>query len=166
MQAFGTLALQIILLSVMLTGLVSLIIPVLPGLLLIWLSALIYLIIDGLTWGSGIFFFLISALTVFGSFTDEIFMSAGAKKTGAPWFSVLAALIAMIIGTLVLPPIGGLLFALISIFVVEWIRLKEWREALESTRSMAVGFGWGVLAKIGVGMVMIILWLIWVFLVP
>ena len=90
-------------------------------------------------------------------------MGASARQTGASWWSIAIALLAGVIGTILLPPFGGILFALLGIFIIEWIRLKTWREALESARSMAVGCGWSSLIRLGVGVIMLVLYVVWAF---
>jgi uncharacterized protein len=68
------------------------------------------------------------------------------------------------LGTFALPPFGGLLGALIGIFLVEIIRLKDVRTALRSTKGVAIGCGGAVLAKMALGALMIGLWMVWAFL--
>jgi uncharacterized protein YqgC (DUF456 family) len=98
-----------------------------------------------------------------GNLLDNFFMGAGARKTGASWLAIGVALAAGIIGSIAWPPFGGLVLALAGLFVVEFIRLKDWRRALESTKSMAAGCGWAVVTRMGVGMIMILLWLVWIY---
>lgn len=74
---------------------------------------------------------------------DNIMMGANARGSGASWLSIGVALLAAIIGSLLLPPFGGLLFGVAAIFLVEYLRIKDWRKALESTKGLALGCGWG-----------------------
>ena len=46
--------------SAMLVGLIGLIIPIYPGLTIIWIAALIYAIVDGFGWPAWLFFSFIS----------------------------------------------------------------------------------------------------------
>jgi len=160
----GQVALNAILLAVMLFGLISLIIPVMPGLTIIWLAVLVYAIVIGLNWGTGILFAIITLLMVAGGFVDNLFMSAGAKKTGASWLAIAAAIVAGLVGTFIWPPLGGIALALLSIFVVEIIRVRDLHKAWQSTRGMALGCGTAVFVRIGMGVVMILLWGLWVYL--
>ena len=52
---------QAVVLAVMLFGLFSLFIPVLPGLVIIWVPTLVYGLLTGFNWVSGILFALITA---------------------------------------------------------------------------------------------------------
>ncbi len=158
-------ALDLILLAVMLFGLVSLIVPIMPGLTIIWVAALVYAIVTGLNWGTGILFAMITLLMAAGGFIDQVFMGAGAKKTGAGWGAIATAMVAGLVGSIIWPPLGGILLALLGIFVVEIIRMHDWRKAWDSTRGMALGCGTAVFVRMGMGVVMILLWGLWVYLV-
>ncbi len=68
----GLAALRIVLLAVMLFGLFSLLIPVLPGLVIIWVPALVYGLVSGFNWGSGILFAIITVLMIAGSLVDNV----------------------------------------------------------------------------------------------
>ena len=160
----GQIALNVILLAVMLFGLISLIIPVMPGLTIIWVAVLVYAIVNGLTWTAGILFAIITLLMVVGGFVDNLFMSAGAKKTGASWLAIAVAIVAGLVGSIVWPPLGGIALALLGIFVVEIIRVRDLRKAWQSTRGMALGCGAAVFVRMGMGVVMILLWGLWVYL--
>ena len=154
-------ALQAVVLAVMLFGLVSLIF--LPGLVIIWVAALVYGIVTGFTLTSGILFAVITILMIVGSLIDNVVMGAKAKQQGASWLAIGAALVGGVLGSLVFPPFGGLIIALIALFSVEFLRLKDWKQAFESTKSMAVGCGWAAVIRFGIGVIMILLWGGWVF---
>jgi len=160
----GHVALNLILLAIMLFGLVSLVIPIIPGLTIIWVAVLVYAIVTGLNWGTGILFAIITIFMVVGGFVDNWFMGAGAKKTGASWLAVAVATVAGLVGSIIWPPLGGILLALLGIFLVEIIRVRNLRKAWESTRGMAFGCGTAVFVRMGMGVVMILLWGLWVYL--
>jgi uncharacterized protein YqgC (DUF456 family) len=96
-----------------------------------------------------------------GSFVDNILMGTQAHKEGAPWWSILIALVAAIAGNFAMPIVGGVVAALLALFLVEWARRKDAQKALTATRGMLVGCGWAVAIRVIIGLVMIGLWLIW-----
>lgn len=155
-------ALQAVVLAVMLFGLVSLIF--LPGLVIIWVAALVYGIVTGFTWINGILFAVITVLMIGGSLVDNVVMGAKAKQQGASWLAIGAALVGGVTGSLIFPPFGGLIIALVALFAVEFLRLKDWKRAFESTKSMAVGCGWAAVIRFVIGVIMILLWAAWVYL--
>jgi uncharacterized protein YqgC (DUF456 family) len=140
-----------------------LVIPILPGLVIIWVVALGY----GIAAGFGVLgwsmFALITVLMLGGSILDNVLMGAQAHKEGAPWWVVLIAMASAILGNFIIPIpiIGGILAALLVLFLIEWLRLKDARKALSSMRGMLVGCGWAVVFRVIIGLVMIGLWLIW-----
>lgn len=148
-------------LTCMLVGL--LVIPILPGLVIIWAGSLGYGLYAGFGTLGWVMFALITILMFVGSWLDNLLMGAQAHKEGAPWWVVILALLAAFFGNFIIPiPIvGGILAALLVLFLIEWLRLKDSKAALNSMRGMLVGCGWAVAFRFIIGLVMIGLWLIW-----
>ncbi|MGB8212951.1 MAG: DUF456 domain-containing protein [Anaerolineales bacterium] len=148
-------------LMVMLVGL--LVLPLLPGLTIIWAAALGY----GLAVGFGplgwVMFVLITVLMLAATVLNYVVVGASANKEGTPWWVSLLALLAAIIGSFIIPIpiIGGILSALLTLFVIECIRRKDWHKALASIKGMLVGWGWALVFRLVVGVLMIGLWVIW-----
>lgn len=155
--------LQTIALTVMIFGLFSIFIPVMPGMVIIWVPALVYGILTGFNWASGILFALITGLMLFGSVVDNFIMGQQARQTGASWLAITVSLIAGVVGSIVFPPFGGLIAALIGLFVVEMLRLGDLKQALTSTKSMAIGCGWATVLRFFAGLLMIALFLAWIY---
>jgi uncharacterized protein YqgC (DUF456 family) len=145
----------------MIIGLLVVLVPVLPGLVIIWVAALGYGIAAGFGTLGWIMFAIITVLMIGGSFADNILMGTQAHKGGAPWWSILIALAAAIAGNFALPIIGGVLAALLALFLVELARRRDAKKALAATQGMLVGCGWAVVIRVIIGLVMIGLWLIW-----
>ena len=161
MPAWLQISIEVLTLTFMLFGLFGLVIPVVPGLVIIWVAALGYGIAAGFGTLGWIMFAIISLLMVAGSVIDNVLMGTQARQSGASWVSIAAALVFGIAGNFVLPVIGGLSAALLALFVAEWIRRKNWRESLKSVRGMAWGCGWAFVIRFIMGVVMIGLWMIW-----
>jgi uncharacterized protein YqgC (DUF456 family) len=161
MSAWLQISIEVLTLTFMLFGLFGLIIPVIPGLVIIWVAALGYGIASGFGTLGWIMFAIISLLMVAGSVIDNVLMGTQARQSGASWVSIAAALVFGIAGNFVLPVIGGLIAALLALFIAEWIRRKNWRESLKSVRGMAWGCGWAFVIRFIMGIVMIGLWMIW-----
>jgi len=155
----------IILALVQLVGLVSLVIPILPGQVIIWIANLVYGFTGGFTVWGWVIFAINTILMIVGSLVDNITMGASAKMTGASWLGVGLSLVAGVVGSLLFPPLGGLVAALIVLFVVEIIRLRDFKRAGNSTASMALGCGLAIIIRFAMGLVMIGLWSVWVFIV-
>jgi uncharacterized protein YqgC (DUF456 family) len=155
--------LQIVIAVVMSTGLISLFTFVIPGLTIIWLCTLTYGLLTGFTLASSVFFILITVLMIFGNVVDQLLMGAKAKQSGASWSGVIASTIATLVFSIIWPPFGGIIAAMVVLFVFEFIRLRDWRKAGGSTKEMAVGCVSAVAARFLIGLVMIGIWVVWVW---
>jgi uncharacterized protein YqgC (DUF456 family) len=150
-------------LLIMLGGLALLIVPIFPGITVIWLAALIYGFVTGFDALGIVLMVLITLGMIAGISADNVLMGAGARQGGASWLTILVALVAGIVGTVLFPPIGGFIAIPVAIFLLELIRVREWRSAWRAMRGLALGWGLSFLVRFGIGLVMIAAWLVWVF---
>ena len=153
---------NLIILGIMTVGLLGLLIPVIPGLVIIWLASLAYGVGVGFQTPGWIFFAILTVIMVVGSVVDNLVMGQQAHRNGASWISVLLAMLFGVIGTFILPIFGGFIGALAALFLAEWIRRKNWREAMTATTGWAVGCGWAIVIRFILGLLMIGIWIIWV----
>jgi uncharacterized protein len=147
----------------MLVGLIGLAVPIFPGLLIMWLAALGYGIAHGFGTLGIVIFVIISLLALIGSLVDNLFMGAGARKSGASWLSIFVALAFGILGTILFPPIGGLIAAPIAVLLLEYYRLRDWTAARQAVFGMAKGWGLSLAARLLIGFMMMGLWWLWVW---
>jgi uncharacterized protein YqgC (DUF456 family) len=142
-------------------GLIGLIIPIFPGLTIIWLAALGYGVVTGFTTLGWVLFAVLTILFIGGALIDNVLMGARAHKEGASWTTLLLGYIAGIVGTIVIPPIGGIILAPLVILLLEYRRQGDLNKALVSLRGLAVGWGLSFVARLFIGAFMIGLWLLW-----
>jgi uncharacterized protein YqgC (DUF456 family) len=164
-QAFGNITLLILTGLTMLIGWLSLFIVIIPGLVIMWVGGLAYGLASGFDTTGWIIFAIMTVLMLVGSLIDNVLMGASARQKGASWWSLGAAWLGAIIGTIVLPPIGGLIFALLAIFIAEYFRLKDTKQAFQSSTSLATGCGWSVVVRLVLGFIMGVLWILWAFVI-
>ena len=146
-----------------LVGLFGLIVPIFPGLVVMWLAILGYGIAAGFSTLGIVLFVIITILMIFGSWIDNIMMGAGARKGGAAWLTILVSLAAGIAGTILLPPFGGIIAAPLSIFLLEWLRLKDVKKAWRALTGLTAGWGLSFVVRFAIGVVMMLLWWLWVW---
>lgn len=149
----------------MLFGLLGLIIPIFPGNVVMWLAALVYGLVFGFGKLGGILFAIITVLMFAAVAADNVLMGAKAREKGADWGSIILALLAGIIGTMVLPPIGGLIAAPLVLYVMEVRRLGNPDEAKAVVKALLTGWGLAFIVRFGIGIVMFALWGIWALFV-
>ncbi len=146
----------------MFLGLIGIIIPVLPDMLLIWGAALFYGLVAGWgVWGPYIFA-AISLLGAIGLVADLWMSGWGARKGGASIRSILVGLLFGAVGFVLLTPLGGVLLLLVTTFAMEYARLGDAEKALRGMLGMGLGYGASFGVKIGLGILMLGLWVLWV----
>ena len=150
-----------------LVGLVGLLLVFFPGLTVAWIGQLIWVIFVGFNkshegWQFGLtigIFVFNTIIMLVGSFLDNLLMAGKARQQGAPWWEVVLSILGMIIGGIILTPIGGLLIALAIIFLLEYFRNdQDKQKAWESTKSMAIGAGTAAALRLLLCALMIGLW--------
>jgi len=147
----------------MLFGLFGLIIPVFPGNVVMWLAALVYGLVFGFGKLGGIMFAIITILMLIAAAADNVLMGAKAREKGADWGSIILALVAGIVGTLLLPPIGGLIAAPLVLYLAELQRRRDADEAKKVVIALLTGWGMAFAVRFGLGVVMFALWGIWAY---
>ena len=156
---------QTLTLFVLLVGLLGLLIPVFPGLVVMWLATLFYALVENaagrMAWIDWAVFILITLLMLFGSIIDNIIIAHRMRGQSIPWTSIVLAYAAGIIASLFLTPIIGLVASPLALFGAEYLRLHHTRLALASARTYMIAWGWSFAAVFGVGVLMIALWLLW-----
>ena len=145
----------------MLAGLIGLVVPVFPGLLVMWLAALGYGIVTRFETVGIVIFILLTVLMLVGSTVDNLIMGAGARKGGAAWLSIGVALAAGVIFTFIFPPIGGIIAAPLAVLLLEYYRLRDWEKAWQALKGLATGWGLAYFVRLGIGIVMMVLWWVW-----
>jgi uncharacterized protein YqgC (DUF456 family) len=141
-------------------GLIGIIVPVLPGLLLIWLGALFYAwIVVGFDTFSPWIFALITVIGLVAG-TANIWLTAfGSKKTGASWRTLLVGFIGGITGTFLIPiPILGTILGYVGGLVLsEYVQQGALRPALKAAAGGVVGWGVSTGVEVAGAILMIIL---------
>ena len=159
--------LQTLTLFMLLVAWLGLIVPVFPGLVVMWLITAIY---AGLEYVAGrmtalgwILFAAISLLMLVGSFIDNIIIARRMRGRLIPWSSIAMAFAAGIVGSFVLTPLLGIAASLLTLFAVESVRLHDHRQGFASAKVYMIARGWSFLAVFGIGGLMLALWAVWAF---
>ena len=147
----------------MLVGLFGLIVPIFPGNVVMWLAALVYGLVFGFGKLGGIMFAIITLLMLAAVSADNILMGAKAREKGADWGSIILALTAGVVGTMLFPPIGGLIAAPLALYLAELQLLGNAQEAIAVVKALMTGWGLAFLVRFGIGVVMFSLWGIWAY---
>ena len=164
----GRVLLETLTLLALLGGLFGLLIPVFPGLTVMWIGTLVYAIVQGIngnmTWVDWVLFALITLLMIGGNIADNIIIAKHVREKNVPWSSIIWAFAAGLVVSLFFTPIAGMIASPLGLFLAEWRRLKEKQPAPDNTKAWMTGWGWSLAARFGIGVVMFVFWMLWAWL--
>ena len=165
---FLQVALETLTLFTLIVGLVGLIVPVFPGLTIMWLATLVYALLQSsvgnMTGWDWVAFAFITLLMIVGNIVDNLIIAAKMRDQFIPWSSILLAFAAGIVVSIFFTPLVGLVAAPAGLFLAELNRVKDRDTALKSTRAYMIGWGWAFGARVLIGMTMIGSWMLWAWL--
>jgi uncharacterized protein YqgC (DUF456 family) len=165
LEIFAETFLEVLIFLVLITGLIGLIVPVFPGLTVMWLGTLAYAVIQAIagnmTWVGWLLFVLITLLMIGGNIVDNIIIAKHMLDKDVPWSSILLSFAAGIIFSLIFTPLIGMIASPVGLFLAEWRRIKDKQTAFDNTKAWLTGWGWSFLARFGIGILMILLWGLW-----
>jgi uncharacterized protein YqgC (DUF456 family) len=165
LELFLQVVLETLTLFALIVGLLGLIVPVFPGLVVMWLGTLIYAILqnaagDMNSW-KWFIFAIITLLMITGSIADNIIIARKMRDKYVPWSSILFAFGASLVASLFFTPLVGLIIAPVGLFLAESRRLKDRDAAVDSTKAYMIGWGWAFGIRFLIGLIMIGLWMLW-----
>jgi uncharacterized protein YqgC (DUF456 family) len=167
-EVFLRVILETVTLFVLFIGLLGLIVPVFPGLVIMWLGTLLYALIQSaagkMTGWDWFLFVLITLLMVVGSVADNLIIARKMRDKYIPWSSILWAFAAGIVASFFLTPVGGLVAAPLGLFLAEMNRLKDREAAIASTKAYMIGWGWAFGVRFIIGIMIIGSWMLWAWI--
>lgn len=152
---------KVAILGAMLLGLLGMIVPIFPGITVIWALSIIYILFYDMTTSGAWLFVIMSIIAIIGWLADNVLMGGKAYQSGASWKSLALAFVAGLVGSLLLTPLLGIPAALAGLYLAEYMVDKDHDRAMEITKGMAIGWGWAIVARLVLGSMMIIIWAIW-----
>jgi uncharacterized protein YqgC (DUF456 family) len=155
---------QVLVGLVMVAGIVGILLPVLPGLLLIWAAGLWWTIADGGGPARWAVFGVMTVLLAVGTTAKYVLPARRAAARGAPFVTLVIGGIGAVIGFFVIPIVGLIVGFVLGIYLAEYVRLREVGRAWDSTRAALVAIGIGMLIELTAGLVMFAVWLtgVWI----
>jgi uncharacterized protein len=146
---------------VMAIGLVGSVVPFVPGLPLIWIGAFGYGLAEDFGRIGVVAMTLITGLMVGGIAVKYALAQRSARRSGAPFTTLMFAAVLGFIGFFVIPVIGFIIGGVLGVLLGERMRLRDWGPAWSSTKAVILAFGVGALLEIGAGILMILCWVAW-----
>lgn len=182
METLNNLALWISL-AAMLVGLIGAIVPGLPGVPLIFLSALVYAYLTGFEFVGGWIIALLGLFAALALVADYVATSYGARRFGASWAGTLGGAVGGIVGTLAgilffgIGAFFGLILGTIGgVFLGEYLKRQrdssnpeqaspasargDWRRASRAAGGVFVGYIASAIAQGILGLVSVIVFIL------
>lgn len=148
----------------MVVGLIGIVFPVLPGLLIITGAVLLWAVTTGTTTGWVVFGV---ALTVYltGSVLQWLIPGRRMRRAGVRTSTLLAGVVCAIIMAFVIPVVGLFVGFPLGIFLVSLARSRDAKAALVATRHALQAVGLNILIELATAFTIIAIWavaVIWV----
>ncbi len=154
-MAIGEILLIIFSFLLVLGGALGVILPFMPGVPMAWLGMLAFAYATNfaaITWKVLLIFLGFVLLTIV---VDIIAPMIGAKKYNASRYGIIGSFLGLILGIMVLGPIGIIVGPFTGTFLGELFDGKESEKALQSAKGTAIGFLAGSAIKLALITVML-----------
>jgi uncharacterized protein YqgC (DUF456 family) len=161
-QPVDTLILVLTLLG-MLIGLIGIVLPIVPGTIVILVAALIYAFIEGFSAIGWPTLVVMGVLTLIATSADLWASSVGAKIGGASGWSIVLGLVGGLAGFLVFSLPGAIAGALLGVLLTEVIRVGDWRQALKAGSGWLIGWILSTVVQLAIGLAMVAIFIWQVF---
>ena len=146
-----------------LVGLVGVVVPALPGLLLVWGAVLVWALVEGTTAA----WVVLAAATVLLPVSQVIkYLVPGRRMraAGVPTVSLAAGGLVGTVGFFVIPVVGAFLGFVLGVYLAERLRLGNHALAWSSTRHALKATGLSILIELAAGLLVAGAWLATVLL--
>lgn len=128
----------------------------LPGIILIFLSVLLYAWYTGFTEPSTTALVIAGIVTLASFWVDNLAMLLGAKKFGSSKWGILGAILGGLLGLIVGGFAGIIVGPLLGAIVAELIVNKELKSALKSGFGTFIGYLFGMFLKLIITIIMFV----------
>lgn len=140
-------------------GLVGVVVPVIPGLLLVWVGVGTWALArqDATGWTT---LAVATVLLAIGSAVKYLVPGRRLRRSGVPWTTLFAGGVLGVVGFFVIPVVGLFVGFVLGIYLAERARLQTHAAAWPSTVEALKGAGLSVLIELATGLVVAAVWLV------
>ncbi len=156
-------ALEIIVAILLVLCLVMACIPTLPGIPLMFVTTLVYGLVDGFQTMPAWWLAVFGGITVLSMLVDTFSGMLGAKLGGASRRSLLAGMAGLFIGLLFFPPLGPFIGLFLGVLIAEIVQAKDHAKAIKAAASSLAAAIVGTLTNITLALAYVVTFLIVVF---
>lgn len=141
-------------------GLLGVIVPVLPGLLLCWVGVLVWALFGGAGPGRWVVLAIATVVALAGTVVKYAWPGRSLKRTGVPTTSLLAGGALGLVGFFVIPVVGLIAGFVLGIWLAETTRLRDSRLAWPSTKQALKAAGLSMLVELAAGLCIAATWVV------
>ncbi|WP_189078726.1 DUF456 domain-containing protein [Mangrovihabitans endophyticus] len=142
---------------VVLTGVLGVVIPLLPGLVLCWLGVLCWALLGDAGAGRWLALALATVVAAAGLLTKYLWPGRQMRNAGVPIASMLTGGVLGVVGFFVVPVVGLVLGFVLGIWIAERARLGPGR-AWPSTRGALAAVGMSLLIEFAAALGVAVIW--------
>lgn len=139
-------------------GIIGVIVPVLPGLVLCWLGVLAWAIFADGGWGKWVVLAIATVLALAATVVKYAWPGRNLKRTGIPNRSLVAGGALGLVGFFVVPVVGLVLGFLLGVWLAERMRLKDPGRAWGSTKHALKAAGLSMLIELAAALGIAAVW--------
>lgn len=140
-------------------GLVGIVVPVLPGLLLVWAGVTVWALArhDTAGWTA---LAVATVLTVAGTLVKYLLPGRRLRSAGVGWPTLAAGAGLGVVGFFVIPIVGLFVGFVLGIYLAERVRLdpRGSATAWQSTRAALTAIGWSIAIELATGLLVTTSW--------
>lgn len=152
-------AMEVVVGLIMAVGVLGTLVPILPGLALVWFAALAYGLVEGFGVTGWVAFAIITGLVGLGIWLGFRLPQRSAAEAGLSWIGQVFAVGLAVVGFFVIPVVGAAIGFLVGVFVAVSVRARA--AAWQATgRTLAAMFR-GALAQFLTAAASAAVWLGW-----
>ena len=151
----GTVIATIVAAALTVAGVIGIVVPVLPGSILIVAG----LLVAGFALGGWAWLLIAPALVlvVAGAVSSYLLSDRTLRKREIPTRVIVLSFVGGVVGIFVVPVLGFLVGFVIALFLQEWLRLRDAKQALSTTWAGVKAVGLGMLIELTTGITAVLL---------
>lgn len=144
-------------------GIVGVIIPILPGLVLCWLGVLAWAILVDGGWARWLVLGIATAVALAGTVVKYAWPGRNLKRAGVPNRSLIMGGLLGVVGFFVIPVVGLVIGFVLGLWLAERVRLGTAGQAWPSTKNALRAVGLSMLIELAAGLVIAVVWVTGLF---
>jgi len=138
-------------------GLAGVVVPVIPGLLLVWAGVFVWFLDDRDTVRMSVLI-VVTLVLLLGTLVKYLVPGRRLREDGVPWSTLALGAALGVVGFFVVPVVGLFLGFVLGIYLGESMRSSDRAEAWRSTKRALVAVGLSILIELAAGLFATAIW--------